>query len=76
MAGPLQATIATLGQLGWHPAAPDHWFTADRRLHAELEWSEFANEGILEALEQDLLAATWKASSDHFLGGGLDEGAW
>ncbi len=35
--GPLQATFATLGQLGWAPVAPNRWLTPDRQTMADLD---------------------------------------
>ena len=34
--GPSQATIAVLGQVGWHPISPDKWLTPDNEEFAEL----------------------------------------
>ncbi len=73
--GPLQATIAVLGQLGWHPVAPDRWISIDGSEYAELDWSPYANVGILQALAAGLEAAAWRSAARHFLGQGLETGA-
>ena len=50
VSGPMQATIAVIAQIGWHSAAPDRWVDTEKANLAELEWSLFANAGILEAM--------------------------
>ncbi len=71
VAGPLQATMAVLGQVGWHPVAPDHWFSAGGTELAELDWAPFANAGIREALAMAFEQAAWRSAAQHLLGGGL-----
>ena len=70
----MQATIAVIAQLGWHPVSPDKWMDAEKANLAELEWSPFANAGILEAMSNALEQAAWKAAAQHFLGAGLEAG--
>ena len=72
--GPMQATMAVLGQVGWRPIEPDKWITEDGREYGELEWSEYANAGILETLSRAFETATWRSAAPHFLGGGLAHG--
>ena len=72
--GPLQATQAVLAQVGWRPVAPDNWVSANGDEYAELEWSTFANAGIIEALELEFERAAWSTASAHFLGRGLETG--
>ena len=48
--GPMQATIAVLAQIGWHPVQPSKWMDAEKENLAELEWATFANAGITEAV--------------------------
>ena len=70
----MQATIAVLGQRGWHPVAPDKWITADSSAYADLERSAFANAGILDALTSEFERAAWRPAGKHFLGAGLESG--
>ena len=72
--GPMQATIAVLGQAGWHPVAPDRWISAEGTEYAELDWAPHANVAILEALRESFEAAAWKTAATHFLGRGLESG--
>ena len=48
--GPMQATIAVLAQIGWHPVHPNKWIDAEKENMAELEWATIANAGITEAV--------------------------
>ena len=41
---------------------------------AELEWSTFANTGILDAMTSAFEQATWRSAASHFLGAGLESG--
>ena len=70
----MQATMAVIAQIGWHPVAPDKWMDTERKNLAELEWSLFANVGILDAMTSAFEQATWKSVSSHFLGAGLESG--
>ncbi len=75
VSGPMQATIATVGQLGWAPVQPDRWLTEDRTQYADL--SEAAPEAGGQIELQLKLAAKrvlWRGAAGHHLGGGLDEG--
>ena len=74
VSGPMQATVAVLGQAGWHPVSPDKWISRTHTEYAELDWSPFANTGILEALAQDFESSVWLAAEAHFLGRGLGRG--
>ncbi len=74
VSGPLQATIAVLGQVGWHPVEPNRWIDASGTEYAELEWSSFANTGILDRLTRAFETCTWTSASGHYLGGGLESG--
>ncbi len=75
VSGPLQATVAALGQLGWAPVAPNHWLAPDRATMADLDdASPSADAQIAEAIEASAADAVWKASASHYLGAGLDEG--
>ena len=74
VSGPVQATIAVLGQVGWHPVSPDKWIAPGGTEYAELGWSEFANAAILDELVVAFERAAWRSASDHFLGGGLETG--
>ena len=47
---------------------------AERENLAELEWSLFANAGILEAMSVALEKSTWKSAASHFMGAGLEAG--
>ncbi len=75
VSGPLQATVAALGQLGWAPVAPNRWLTPDRATMADLDdAAPSADAQIAEAVEASAADAVWKASACHYLGTGLDEG--
>ncbi len=75
VSGLLQATIATLGQMGWAPVQPDRWLVADRLSYADLsdEAPEAPNQ-ILQAVEGAAAEEVWKGASQHWLGKGLEEG--
>ena len=64
----MQATIAVLGQVGWHPSAPDKWLSADGKEIAELEWATYANTGIVEAPAKEFESSVWRLTSNHFFG--------
>ncbi len=71
----MQATIATLGQLGWAPVQPDRWLTEEKTHYADL--SEPAPEAGAQIELQVKLAAkraVWRGAAGHHLGGGLAEG--
>ncbi len=75
VSGPMQATIATVGQLGWAPVQPDRWLTEDRTQYADL--SETAPEagGQIELqLKMAAKRVLWRGAAGHHLGGGLDHG--
>ncbi len=74
VAGPLQATMAVLGQCGWHPIEPDRWISPDGSEYAGLQWAPHANVAILVALEAVFIAAAWRSAQRHFLGKGLEAG--
>ena len=58
--GPTQATMAMIAQIDWHTVAPDKWMDTEKENLAELEWSPFANAGILEAMSVAIEKSTWK----------------
>ncbi len=75
VSGPMQATIATLGQVGWAPVQPDRWLTEDRTRYADL--SDPAPEAGAQIELQVKLAAKrllWRGAASHHLGRGLEEG--
>ena len=72
--GPMQATMAVLGGIGWRPVAPDKWIDAAGDQYAELGWSPFANASILDTLTVAFERAAWVSASSHFLGRGLESG--
>ncbi len=73
--GPMQATIATLGQLGWSPVSPSRWLSPDKSTHADLEDDDpQAAWQIEQAVERSARRAVWKAAAAHHLGAGLEEG--
>ena len=53
----MQATVAVLAQIGWHPVHPNKWMDAEKENMAELEWARFANAGITEAVAAALQTA-------------------
>ena len=71
----MQATIAVLAQIGWHPVHPNKWMDAEKEGLAELEWATFANAAITEAVAAALETSAWKAASHNFLGAGLETGS-
>ncbi len=73
--GPLQATIATLGQLGWALVAPNRLLTADRQTMEDLDdAAPNAATQIADAVEESAAGAVWRAAASHYLGSGLEEG--
>ncbi len=76
VSGPMQATIATLGQLGWAPCSPHQWLAPGRDAYADLnDKSENAQVLILDQVRESAQKAVWKTAAKHYLGGGLEEGA-
>ncbi len=75
VSGPMQSTIACLGQLGWAPVQPDKWVTEDRLQYADLAdaapeaWGQIEQQIRLSAAR-----AVWRGASCHHLGKGLGEG--
>ena len=65
---PLQATIAVIAQIGWHPVHPDKWMDSQKANLADLEWLLLANTGISEAIAAALENSTWKSAAIYFLG--------
>ena len=74
VSGPMQATIAVLSQIGWHPVQPNRWMDGGKDNLAELEWATFANTAITEAVAEELERLAWRDAASHFLGAGLETG--
>ncbi len=73
--GPLQGTIAAMGQLGWVPAQPARWLAPDGATDADLEETDGgAQNDVDEAIQFSAETAVWRTAASHFLGGGLEEG--
>jgi hypothetical protein len=73
--GPLQATVATLGQLGWTPNGPTRWLTPSKEHYADIEDpAPTAAADIVGAIKETAEMANWKGAAAHHLGGGLEEG--
>ncbi len=73
--GTLQATVATLAQLGWVPSAPSRWATPCRSHYADLDdQAPEAGALIEQAVRLSAENAAWASAAQHHLGGGLQEG--
>ncbi len=74
--GALQATVATLGQIGWIPNGPSRWLAPARTHDADLDdAAPTAGAEIENAIRETAVQANWRRAAGHHLGGGLDEGA-
>ncbi len=75
VSGPLHATIATLGQMGWAPIQPDKWLVEDRSTYADLsEQAPEAASQILQTIRASAMDAVWRGAASHWLGKGLELG--
>ncbi len=75
VSGPLQATVAALGQLGWAPVSPNKWLAPGKDKMADLDdTAPNAAVQIAAAVEDSAAEAAWRAAASHHLGGGLEEG--
>ncbi len=73
--GVMQATIATIGQLGWIPTAPDKWLDESRTQYADLnDAAPEAGPQIVLAVRRSAQRAVWRKAAEHHLGRGLEEG--
>ncbi len=71
----LQATVATLGQLGWVPSTPARWLASCRSTYADADDGDpNAHAQILQAVRRSAQDAVWRRAAAHHLGRGLEEG--
>ena len=70
--GPMGATIATLLDIGWIPAAPDHWRSP------ECDWrfgdEYFETPAFTACIVRAAQAQGWRAAAAHYCGEGLADG--
>ena len=71
--GPISALIAMLLGVGWSPVFPDYWID-HRGHHWKLAGSAVGQ--LVRALRLAVEAKLWRMAAGHYLGGGMEQGAW
>eukprot|EP00930_Biecheleria_cincta_P058140 TRINITY_DN4398_c1_g1_i1.p1 TRINITY_DN4398_c1_g1~~TRINITY_DN4398_c1_g1_i1.p1 ORF type:complete len:2308 (-),score=303.29 TRINITY_DN4398_c1_g1_i1:73-6312(-) len=68
----LSATLAALLELGWTPKSANQWIRKEEQL--VLAVTKARDEEIIALYRQDWYDKKWAQASQHFTGGGLEEG--
>ena len=72
--GPISATISALLENNWMPYQPDCWHDKELGEVANLNHVTYANAAIVNAFRISVYRRSWRKASEHFAGGGLEEG--